>query len=83
MKNINNYILESTTSNKSIQDYGKSWTTEHIPEDFNQMMMFFLKGVREGLEENKKYYSDNKTMLDYIEDSIKEIEEMQQINKKY
>lgn len=83
MKNINNYITESVTSVKSIQDYGKSWTTEHYPEDFNQMMMFFLKGVREGLEENKKYYSDNNVLLDYIEDGIKEIEEMQKINSKH
>ena len=42
MNSLEEYINESKTTGKNIQNYGKSWTTEWTPEHFKQMLGFFI-----------------------------------------
>ena len=74
MKSFEEYLNESKTTGKNIQNYGKSWTTEWTQQYFKQMLGFFINGVEEGLKENEKYYkaTDIESQLKLVND-IKEL----------
>lgn len=71
MKDINIYINESTTKFSDIQNYGKSWTIEHQPEEFINMLNAFLDGTLQGLNDNKYAYKQKDYIIDIIYDNIK------------
>ena len=70
MIDLRDYICESKTSINNIKNYGKSWTTEYLPEEFKGMLENFLTGVEEGLNENAKY-GDKKLVEEQLELLVK------------
>lgn len=82
MKRLNAYINESQTSSKNIQNYGKSWTIEWMPDQFNEMLNFFISGLSEGLEDNLKAYKNNIKEFAATKENIKLIEEIKNLINK-
>lgn len=84
MKSIRETIAESLNESKTgtgaIEQYAKSWTTEHDPFAFKEIVYAFLKGVRRGLEENKKYNRENEGI---IIDDLHLIDEIEEVFEKH
>lgn len=69
-------IDESKTSSQNIENYGRTWISEWGPEYCGNVLSWFIKGVKTGME---KYKSDDpkfdKRCMDCIDDLLKEINE--------
>jgi len=76
MKDIKLKINESKIKSNEIENYGRSWLKEWGPEYCGNILSWFIKGVKTGMEQ---YKSDNqkfnKRCMDCIEDLLKEINE--------
>ena len=64
-------INESVTKLLDIQHYGKSWTTEHEPDEFVDMLMHFIDGTFQGLNDNKNAYKREDYFVEIIDNDIK------------
>ena len=64
-------INESVTKLSNIQNYGKSWTIEYEPDEFIEMLMHFIDGTFQGLNDNKNAYKKEDYFSEIIDDNIK------------
>ena len=81
MKSINEYlntndINESVTELDAINNYGKTWTTEHPTIEFEDMIKNFLEGALVGLEDNLRAYGDSDTDVATIEADTKLVKKL-------
>jgi hypothetical protein len=77
MKDLKDTLIkESKTKSQDIENYGKAWISEWGPSFCGNILGWFVKGVKEGME---KYPDDDpkfqKKCMDCIEDILKEINE--------
>ena len=76
MKDIKTKINESRTKSNEIENYGRSWLKEWGPEYCGNVLSWFIKGVKTGMEQCKSDDQKfNKRCMDCIEDLLKEINE--------
>lgn len=57
MKDLNNYIIESSITPREIRRYAKSVITNSY--EYSQYVLYvqnILEGIREGIVENERYY---------------------------
>ena len=84
MKSLKDTMLnESRTRFEDIQNYGESWINEWGLDYFVNVLSFFVKGMKKGLNENSRYFIKDKEDEKFIKrctDFINKLEE--DINKK-
>lgn len=75
---LNEYlnIDESVTKLNDINNYGKTWTTEHDTIEFEDMIKNFLNGALAGLEENLKAYEGSDSDISTIESDTKLVKKL-------
>lgn len=75
MKNLKDTLInESKTKPQDIENYGRSWISEWGSSYCGNILDWFLKGVKEGME---KYPNDDpkfqKRCMDFIDKTLKDL----------
>ena len=68
MQHIDKYLInESKTTAANISNYGRTWVGEWGPDFCGNILEWFIKGVKEGME---KYKADDSKFQKRCEDCI-------------
>ena len=75
MKTLKDTLInESKTKPQNIENYGRTWLSEWGPSYCANILSWYIKGVKEGMEKNK--HEDDKFQkrcMDCIDSLLKEI----------